>query len=114
MFNKLIPFVTGSSIYGKYYTEKSDIDLVVYMTHKDLRTLREAAGKEDDWFSEYRGFAPDCEPLKFDNLNIIPVITKKQYKLWKKATKVCKKICPTTKKQAIEIFDSIFGGKERN
>ena len=112
IFRSTQPFITGSSQYGNYRTENSDVDMVVLFEDENEYNNLVFAFKESVeriWkLADSRLYSNNIfPPLRFGQLNIIPVKNRDEYFKWKKATSLCKKIQPTSKNQAIQIFKNL-------
>lgn len=92
-------FITGSHAYGQPKPD-SDIDLVVLLdpNTEDGKILQEQAEQK--------------APLKYGNLNIIPVSTQERYNGWLETTKQLKSIKEKgvclTREQAVTYFINNF------
>lgn len=80
-------FVTGSHAYG-LPTEKSDIDLVVWVSPVDLHRLqRMADNKGEGGITEGASDGgPEADSLRFGKLNLIAVTWKKAFQAWLEGT----------------------------
>lgn len=91
--NPMRSFVTGSRKYGKP-NEKSDIDLVVWVSPTDLHLLQAMADKENGIQESTKigvketssDGGPEADSLRFGKLNLIAVTWKDAFEAWKKGT----------------------------
>ena len=118
MFGNKPCFLTGSTVYGdQYRTEESDIDLVCFFEKEEyvalLETIDLFEDADDIRWDIYQGTDPKFVPIRFGRLNIIPVFSRKKWKLWKEATERATMIQPRDKGHAICIFNEVFGGPDR-
>lgn len=100
-----LPFLTGSQVYGTP-TEKSDIDLVLYMEEEDMEKILKLA--EQKIHPEY---GTGEVSLYFGLLNLIICTDKLRFDIWKKGTLDLKKRAPVTREEAVEHFQFL---REKN
>lgn len=104
-----LPFVTGSIRYGEP-TKDSDIDLVILVSHDELKNLLHAV----HFLQILRG-EPEAEnptdykctskAFRFGDLNLIVCTTEEQYMVWKNGTRECVEVNPCSREEAREIFN---------
>ena len=76
-------FVTGSFAYGKP-GPKSDVDLVVLVSTKDIEHLQLMA---DEGGFNNTGYNPeDARCFRFGKLNLLCCVNEKHFELWRKGT----------------------------
>jgi hypothetical protein len=101
--DELPAFLTGSRIYG-IPTDKSDLDLVVYMPH----------GNWEQTAYIFKRCSDNDQGSRFGNMNLIKAATRGEYLKWKLATEACVaykarlRVAGLKKSQSYRIFDS-FG-----
>ena len=86
-------FVTGSHAYGTPI-EKSDVDLVVFMSEEDLKILQEVSGSTGN-------------SLRFGNLNLLCVTDGDSYEVWLKGTRELREKAPVERTEAVAHFKSL-------
>lgn len=104
-------FVTGSQAYGAV-TNKSDVDLVVFVTKSELEILKKMCdsddrdrikGKDSDAGPQFRG--GPAASLRFGKLNLLAVTDPIAYAVWLEGTEELKKHSPVPRDAAIIFFD---------
>lgn len=102
------PILTGSMAYGKP-TEKSDADLVLFLSEKEadlLKNLADPPTKEDIEKDKQYQINGGGESLRFGKLNIIIVTDEKRYEVWRKGTLQLKKRAKRLKEKAAITRDA--------
>jgi predicted nucleotidyltransferase len=97
-------FVTGSYAYGVPRAD-SDIDLVVYLSGKDLDRLRTAHNQDAEHEEDY--ITAGGHPFKFGRLNLLCCTDKKLYDIWFKGTAQLKRRAPVTRNVAIAHMEQL-------
>ena len=89
-------FVTGSHAYGLPGPD-SDMDLVVYVTQKDLDRLKRLADEAacNQLARDY--IAAGGTPLRFGRLNLICCTNEKYFEVWREGTRRLRKQAPVTR-----------------
>ena len=102
-------FVTGSYSYGTPGPD-SDIDLVVFVTERDLNRLKNAVinkGPGADWkeaAADPDYIAAGVYPLRFGPLNLLCVTDEKRYEIWRRGTRKLKTQAPVSRAFAVEFM----------
>lgn len=100
-------FLTGSHAYDTTKAD-SDIDLVVFLTEKELGELSKQADVEHAVDSAY-GDVRTCSLRFGKHLNLICITDAKLYEVWRKATAELRKQAPVSR-----YFACVFMDKMRN
>ena len=96
-------FITGSRIYGTP-SNRSDMDLVIYPTKKDLELLGTLA---DDTDGSASSEFPSCS-LRYGRLNLICAKNDDWFLAWWKGTQELIAQKPVTRQTAVETFTRLF------
>lgn len=91
-------FVTGSHAYGTP-TETSDIDLVLLVSHEDLRKLQKLADTVPGPNSGTQTGDVDGS-FRFGKLNLLCVRNVQEFTVWRLATEFLKTKAPVTRERA--------------
>jgi len=83
-------FATGSRVYGRPKPD-SDYDIVLWVTEEEKQQLI-SASESDDGLT-----------IRFGPINIIAVTNATDYYHWMDAKDCCRRNCPVTREEAIEI-----------
>lgn len=102
-------FLTGSQVYGTP-TDDSDTDLVILLTHEDLRLLRLVAPDKNDnasgeWYGSEGDYSFVLRGKNNKKVNLICFTDENKFLAWKKGTMILKTIAPVGRDQAIEVLD---------
>ena len=99
-------FVTGSHAYGTPGPD-SDMDLVVFVTEKDLNRLQRLADKEEPSPLAQGYINAGGTPLRFGRLNLICCTNEKYFEIWRDGTYLLRKQAPVTRQFAVEFLTTM-------
>lgn len=99
-------FVTGSHAYGSPGTD-SDMDLVLYVTPKDLNRLRALADHEEPSPLAQDYIYAGGTPLRFGRLNLICCTYEKYFEVWRDGTRRLKRMAPVTRQFAVAFMTKL-------
>jgi hypothetical protein len=104
-------FITGSRAYGTP-REDSDIDLVIFCSVEDARTLlnyNEASVEEiEEAAATIKGYGDEgILQVRYGRLNLILCVDDARYAEWVGGTVRLKAIAPVTRAQAIALLEEI-------
>jgi len=100
--NNMKSFITGSQRYGTP-TDKSDIDLVVYVDQGTELLLRDHNENENENEIKYN-FGSRYAPVRFGKLNLILITDKTEFKIWKRCSKDLENKKPVLREEAVRFI----------
>lgn len=99
-------FLTGSHVYGRP-RDDSDVDLVVLVSHADLKTLAKLLGGEVESTQEEdepTRYPAGSLSIKDGRLNLIATSDPDRYEAWREGTKQLKARAPVDRAEAVELL----------
>lgn len=96
-------FITGSYRYGTP-TDKSDIDLVVYVD-KGTQGLLEDYNENENEQELEDCYGPRYAPVRFGRLNLILITDKKEFKIWERCSNDLERKKPVLREEAVRYIN---------